>query len=119
MAYDNDLANRVREYLADVKGIDVEEKTMFGGLAFMVNGKMCVNVTDDGLMCRFDPALTEELSERKGFLPMIMKGRVYKGYCYVDSGGCRHKKDLAFWIDLCLNFNDKAKSSRKNNRKKS
>lgn len=117
MAYDDHLAKRVREYLAGLTGIEVEEKTMFGGLAFLVNDKMCVNVTEEGLMCRFDPELTEELSERKGFSPMIMKGSVLKGYCNVDPDGCKQKKDLAFWIDCCLDFNEKAKSSRKNNKK--
>jgi len=113
MAYDNRLANRVREYLGNIRGIAVEEKTMFGGLAFMVKGKMCINVSGDRLMCRFDPALARELSERAGFLPMIMRGREYKGYCYVDPIGFKSRKDFAFWINLCLSFNDEAKSSGK------
>lgn len=116
MAYDNNLANRVREYLNDISGTEVEEKTMFGGLAFMVNGKMCINVSDDRLMCRFDPDLTLELSEKTGFLPMIMKGKEYKGYCYVDPIGFQNKKDFEFWVNLCLDFNDKAKPSRKSNK---
>lgn len=112
MAYDNHLANRVRAYLNTIQG--VKEKKMFGGLAFMISDKMCVNVADDQLMCRFDPELTEELSERTGFLPMIMKGSEYKGYCYVEPIGYKSKKDFAFWINLCLDFNGKAKSSKKN-----
>lgn len=113
MAYDEHLANRVREYLAPVPDIEVEEKTMFGGLAFMVNGKMCINVSDDRLMCRFDPEMTPELSEKTGFLPMIMKGKELKGYCYVDLIGFRSQKDFEFWMNLCLDFNDKAKPSGK------
>lgn len=109
MAYDNHLADRVREYLAEVQGIEVEEKRMFGGLAFLVNGKMCINIGEDQLMCRFDPEMTAELSERPGFLPMIMKGRELKGYCYVDAIGFRSNKDFAFWMNLCLDFNEEAK----------
>ncbi|MBX2953824.1 MAG: TfoX/Sxy family protein [Leadbetterella sp.] len=113
MAYEDDLANRVREYLAAVPAIEVEEKKMFGGLAFLVNGKMCINIGDDQLMCRFDPEMTAELSERTGFLPMIMKGRELKGYCYVEPAGFRSQKDFEFWMNLCINFNDRAKPSGK------
>lgn len=112
MAYNNDLAHRVREYLSELEGFQVEEKKMFGGLAFMVNGKMCVNVGDDQLMCRFAPELTQQLSERTGFVPMVMNGKEYQGYCYVDSIGYRSNQDFEFWINLCLNFNDKAKASK-------
>lgn len=118
MAYDHYLANRVREFLADFDGIQIEEKTMFGGLAFMVNDKMCINVSDDQLMCRFDPKLTEQLSERTGFMPMVMKGKEYKGYCYVDPIGYKTKKDFDFWLNLCLDFNERAKSSKKKTKKR-
>jgi len=113
MACSDQLANRVREYLAAVESIEVEEKRMFGGLAFLVNGKMCINVGDEQLMCRFDPEMTAELSERTGFLPMIMKGKELKGYCYVDETGFRNPKDFEFWMKLCLDFNDRAKPSGK------
>jgi len=103
MAYDPQLANRVREAFMQQKNI--EEKKMFGGLAFLVNGKMCVNVTSRGLMCRFDPALQERISEKTGFLPMIMRGRQLDGYCYVSPEGFKRKKDFEWWIDLCLQFN--------------
>ena len=113
MAYDHNLAVRVREYLSEMEALQVEEKTMFGGLAFMINNKMCINIGENQLMCRFDPKVTEELSARTGFLPMVMNGREYKGYCYVDEFGYKSKKDLEYWINLCLDFNDKAKSSKK------
>ena len=113
MAYDNDLAIRVRKYLSEADCRDVMEKKMFGGLAFMINSKMCVNVTDDRLMCRFDPQRTEELSERAGFVPMIMNNMQYKGYCYVDPVGYKSKMDFEFWLNLCLGFNHQAKSSKK------
>jgi hypothetical protein len=117
MAYDTLLADRVRKYLAEFPKLEIEEKEMFRGLAFLVNGKMCVNVSGQNLMCRFDPTLTEELSEKKEFLPMIMKGKEYKGYCYVEPIGIKTQKDFKFWINLCLDFNDKAKSSKKRKKK--
>lgn len=113
MAYDIQLASRVRNYLSDIDGLQVTEKPMFGGLAFMVNHKMCINIGDDQLMCRFDPSLTEPLSAREGFLPMVMNGKVYKGYCYVDPVGFQHNADFEFWMKLCLDYNERAKSSKK------
>lgn len=113
MAYDNKLASRVRDYFTEKEGIQVEEKKMFGGLAFMINGKMCINVGDNQLMCRFDPALTEVLSVRTGYLPMIMNGKTYKGYCYVDPIGYKSQRDFDFWIKLCLDYNEKAVASKK------
>ena len=113
MAYDTQLADRVREYLVQFPKLEIEEKKMFRGLAFLVNGKMCVNISGQNLMCRFDLTQTEELAEKTGFLPMIMKGKEYKGYCYVEPAGIKSKKDFEFWINLCLDFNDKAKISKK------
>lgn len=113
MAYDSILADRVREYLLTVPGLDIEEKKMFRGLAFLVNGKMCVNISGENLMCRFDPALQEEVAERSGFEPMIMKGKELSGYCYVNKEGYKLARNFKYWIDLCLAFNEKAKSSRK------
>jgi len=113
MTYDTKLADRIREYLVQFPELEIEEKKMFRGLTFMVNGKMCVSVSGTNLMCRFDPALTEELAEKKGFLPMIMKGKEYKGYCYVEPAGFQSRKDFESWIRLCLSYNGKAKSSKK------
>lgn len=113
MAYDTKLADKVREHLSAIKGLKIEEKAMFSGLAFMVNGKMCVNVSGENLMCRFDPAIKETVAERTGYLPVIMKGKEMNGYCYVEPEGFKRKKDFDYWINLCLSFNDKAKSSQK------
>lgn len=113
MPYDPILATRVRECLSQKEAFQVEEKKMFGGLAFMVNGKMCINIGDNLLMCRFDPALTEQLSQRPGFLPMIMRGKEYLGYCYVDPVGYQNKDDFEFWINLCLDYNGRAAVSKK------
>lgn len=113
MAYDIKLADRVREYLADIENISIEEKKMFSGLAFMVNEKMCVNITNRGLMCRFNPSLLETIAEKTGYEPMIMRGKEYKGYCYVAPEGFKNKKDFEFWMQLCLSYNNEAKSSKK------
>lgn len=113
MAYDTQLADRVRAYLVQIPNLKVEEKEMFGGLAFLVNGKMCVNVSRQNLMCRFDPAFSQKLAGRKGFQSMIMRGTQYKGYGYVDPTGLKNKKDLEYWINLCLDFNSRARSSKK------
>ncbi|WP_126244033.1 TfoX/Sxy family protein [Chitinophaga rhizosphaerae] len=113
MAYDLSLADRVREYLYEKKVLELAEKPMFGGLAFMVGGKMCVNVSKNRLMCRFDPDQTEELSERAGFLPMIMKGKELPGYCYVAPEGYNSRRDFEYWMELCLAYNDQAKSSKR------
>ena len=91
MAYSEFLADRVRGSFKE-NHTGFEEKKMFGGLAFMVNGKMCVNVSGENLMCRFDPKLQNEISEKKGYEPMIMKGKEYKGYCYVNPDGIKAKK---------------------------
>ena len=117
MAYSITLANRVREYLAEISHITVEEKAMFGGLAFLVNDKMCINIGEDTLMCRFAPEQTEDLAERQGFSPVVMRGKVLSGYCYVDPTRYNQKKDFDFWLQLCLEFNSKAKSSKKKNKK--
>lgn len=113
MAYDTKLADRIRQCLAAFPKLKVEEKKMFSGLTFMVNGKMCVSVSGGNLMCRFDPILQEEVAEKNGFQRMIMKGLEYKGYCYVSPDGYKAKKDFEYWIKLCLDFNEKAKSSKK------
>ena len=86
---------------------------MFRGLTFMVNDKMCVGVSRDDLMSRFDPALQEEVAKKNGFRTMKMKSKEYKGYCYVDPTGFKSKKEFEYWINLCLNYNEKAKSSKK------
>ncbi|MBN8575388.1 MAG: TfoX/Sxy family protein [Cyclobacteriaceae bacterium] len=112
MAYDLKLADRIREYLADIPRIKVAEKVMFSGMSFLVNKKMCVNVSHENLMCRFDPERFDEISERPGFLPMVMRGKQLNGYCYVSPEGFKSKRDFQFWMQLCLDYNPKAKISK-------
>jgi TfoX/Sxy family transcriptional regulator of competence genes len=111
MAYNEAFTIRLREALAGVK--NVEEKRMFRGVSFMVNGKMCLSVGDDELMCRIDPAVHEKAIAKKGVRTMVMKGREYKGYVYVHADVLKTGKDLDRWIQLALDFNKRAKSSKK------
>jgi len=113
MAFNELLADRVRIYLEDVSNIKIEEKRMFSGLAFLVNGKMCVNVSGDNLMCRIDPKIINEVAERNGYQPMIMRGKQLRGYCYVNEDGYKSTSAFNYWMDLCLSFNGKAKASKK------
>ena len=111
MAFDEKLADRMRESLADLP--DIEEKKMFRGMCFMVNGKMCICVNNDEIMCRVDPLVYEEVLEKNGTRPMIHNGKTMKGFVYVSQDVLKSKKDLLYWIDLCLDFNKKAKASKK------
>lgn len=113
MAFDSKLADRVRKFLSGFPELTVQEKQMFGGLAFMVNGKMCINVSGDELMCRFNPQLHESILQKTGCEKMIMKGKELKGYCYVKHNGFNADKDFDFWMELCLSYNEKARSSNK------
>lgn len=111
MAYNKKIADRIREALSHIK--DIEEKKMFRGVTFMVKGKMCISVGDDEMMCRIDPALQEELIKKKGCSIMKMRGREYKGYVLVSEEGMKSKKDFDYWIALALDFNERAKSSKR------
>ncbi|RYY38772.1 MAG: RNA methyltransferase [Chitinophagaceae bacterium] len=112
MPYNADLAQRVRSYLAQQPAFPFEEKELFGGLLFYVNGKMCVNISGDALTCRFDPARQEEVAERPGYAAMVFKGRELAGYCKVDPVGFRSSRDFTWWLQLCLEFNQRAPASK-------
>jgi hypothetical protein len=116
MAYDHKLADRIRAYLVDIPGQEIEEKEMFTGITFMVTGKMCVSVSGDEMMVRFDPVLQEVFAEQHGFRPMQIKSRQYKGYGYISPDSIRIQKDFAFWMQQCLDFNPRAKASGKKNK---
>lgn len=111
MAYNEKLAERIRERLSQLN--NVEEKKMFSGVAFMVDGKMCVNVSGDDLMCRIDPLIHQEVTQRKGCRAMIMRGRELKGYVLISEEGMKTKEDFDYWMGLSLQFNNKAKASKK------
>ena len=111
MAYDESLADRVREALAGIP--NVEEKKMFRGMTFMVNEKMCISVSGDELMLRLDPEITEHLVEENGTRPMVHRGKHMKGFIYISQERLRTNKDFDHWISMALEYNPLAKSSRK------
>lgn len=111
MPYNEKLANRIREVLADLPNI--EEKEMMGGLTFMVNDKMCVGIIKAEMMCRIDPNFHETAIEKTGCRTMDFTKRPMKGYVMIDDTGMKTKKEFDFWINLCLEFNSKVKSSKK------
>ncbi|MEJ2557967.1 MAG: TfoX/Sxy family protein [Anaerolineae bacterium] len=115
MAYNEILTNRVRAALAHLPR--VEEKKMFGSLAFMVNGKLCISVGKDRIMTRIDPELHEEAIQRKGTQTVVMRGREYKGYVYVGEEAIKSEEDFDYWIGLALDYNKKAKASTRRNKK--
>lgn len=111
MAYSLKLADRIRESLQHIK--NVEEKQMMGGLTFMVNNKMCVGIIKDELMCRINPDFHQTAIEKSGCRTMDFTGRPMKGYVMIDETGMKLKKDFDYWINLSLDFNKEAKSSKK------
>ena len=89
---------------------------MFGGLCFMVNGKMCVGVETSRLMVRFDPAKTDQVMENEGCRPMEFTKKVMRGFAFVDIEALNTKKKLEYWLNLALEYNKLAKSSKKKKR---
>lgn len=97
MAYDEDLASRVRELISVEPGLD--EMKMFGGLAFLIDGNMAVGISGQGgLMVRVDPDETEALMAGPHARPFEMRGREMKGWLRVDPGGVRTKRQLEPWV---------------------
>ncbi len=97
VAYDEDLANRVRELVGGEMGL--MERKMFGGLAFLVNGNMSVAVSGQGgLLVRVDPAETDGLLAKPHARPFEMRGREMQGWLRVDPEGLRTKRQLEAWV---------------------
>jgi TfoX/Sxy family transcriptional regulator of competence genes len=111
MAFDVRLASRVRDLLAG-RG-KIAEKKMMGGLTFMVNDRMCVGVVANDLMARIGPLAYDEALTRKGCREMDFTGKAMRGYVFVGPAGTRQTRDLDRWVRLALDFNKKAKASRK------
>ncbi len=115
MAYNEQLADRVRQTLGH-QNVQFEEKKMMGGLTFMVKGKMCIGVHEDRLMARIGPDPYEEALKKKGCQKMDFTGREMKGYVFVNPEGTDMDEDLQSWIDLALAFNKQAKAYKKKKR---
>ena len=97
MAYDEDLADRIREQLSGEKGL--EEKRMFGGLAFLINGNMAVAASGQGgVLGRVAPNDTDKLVDGKHVSPMVMAGREARGWLRVATDGVKTKHQLQSWV---------------------
>ena len=102
MAYDEDVANRVRRAVAS--HADLSERKMFGGLCLMAGGNMFAGIIGDELMLRVGPQRFEELLAKPGARPMDFTGRPMNGYLYVSPAAFASDKDLSAWLETALSF---------------
>lgn len=118
MAYDEFMADRITQFF-DSKKSNYYTKKMFGGLCFMVEDKMCCAILynkkkeTDFLLARIGEDAQVALSEDSGYQPEDFMGRPMKGYAFVTPEGWDTDEDLEKWLNLCLDFNPKAKASKK------
>lgn len=102
MAYDDGLAERVREQLADITF--AHERRMFGGLVFFINGNMLCAVMGEWLMARVGPAAYADALRRPHTKPMDFTGRALTGFVYVTAAGVASDTDLAAWLERAIAF---------------
>jgi hypothetical protein len=103
MAYDEDLANRIRELIADEDG--VEEKKMFGGLAFLIGGHMSVSASGrGGLLLHVAAEETDKLLAKPNVRPFEMRGRTMDGWVRVEPEGVKTKRQLAPWVERGVSY---------------
>lgn len=118
MAYDVYLGERISTYLLG-KHVPFQAKKMMGGLVFMVNEKMCCGIHLDKntqqslLMARVGEDAYTSHVERHECLPMDFTGRPMKGFLFIKPEGFDAEQDLAYWLERCLDFNPKARQSRR------
>ncbi|HLI60872.1 MAG TPA: TfoX/Sxy family protein [Solirubrobacteraceae bacterium] len=105
MAYDGQLAQRIRELLADAEVGDVVEKRMFGGLGFMVSGRLAIAASGQGgVMLRVDPAEGERLLDEPHVEPFVMRGRELAGWLRVAPEGVATREQLEPWVARALSM---------------
>jgi len=102
MAFDPGLAQRIREVLGDRPG--VSERKMFGGLAFLLDGKMFVGVSGQTLMARVGPQRYHVALALPNVREMDFTGRPMTGYVYIDAPGLADDRDLEAWVSWCAGF---------------
>lgn len=102
MAYDEGLAERIREFLADEGG--VVEKRMFGGLCFLIRGNMCLGIVKDELMVRAGPESCDALLRLPHARKMDFTGRPMKGFLFVGTDGLESDRDLSGWISHGVSY---------------
>jgi TfoX/Sxy family transcriptional regulator of competence genes len=103
VAYDEDLADRIRELVGRERGLT--EKKMFGGLAFLIHGNMSVAASGrGGLLVRVDPAESERLVAKSKASPMVMRGREMAGWLRVSGDDLRTRRQLQKWVELGVGY---------------
>lgn len=102
MAYDEGLAERIRHVLP--AGAPIDEKAMFGGLAFLTGGRMFIGIAGDDLMVRVGPAAHDEALRAPHARPMDFTGKPMKGYVFVAPAGCATDRALRGWVERALAF---------------
>jgi TfoX/Sxy family transcriptional regulator of competence genes len=108
MAYNEQIANRVRELIAERITDEVEEKLMFGGVSFMVRDKIAVGVKSDRIMVRIAPEIFDKELLGEGCIPMNHGGRDMKGFLFVTEDVLGTRGKLKRWVDLALDYNERA-----------
>lgn len=99
MAYNEELATRVRQHLQPM-GSDITEKKMFGGLCYLYKGKMCVGIIKDELCVRIISPKDQEELKKEFVRPMDFTGKALKEFVYVSEAGFRSEPDMAHWVNL-------------------
>jgi TfoX/Sxy family transcriptional regulator of competence genes len=103
MAYDEELASRIRALTVGESGLT--EQKMFGGLAFLVNGNMSLAASGQGgILVHVDPDESEALTESTSAVPFVMRGRAMRGWLRVDAPDVRGEPELARWVELGVSF---------------
>lgn len=100
MAFDETLAKQVRKHFDGRR--DFVEKHMFGGVCFMIRGRMCCGIIDSSLMVRLDPDVADRVADQPHVRPMDFTGKPMRGYLFVDPEGIATPKALKSWVDRCV-----------------
>lgn len=111
MVYNEETANRMRKLIRRHKGIT--EKKMFGGLSFLLNGKMCCGLIKDDLVIRINPDEQDSILKKRDVRPMDFTGRLMKGFIYVNPSGYKTDKILYGWIKTGMNYVNTFKKSKR------
>jgi TfoX/Sxy family transcriptional regulator of competence genes len=112
MAYDKFLVERITGILNKTH-ISFESKNMMGGICFMVEDKMLAGVFRNRLMARIDPVLEQKALQNEYCSLLDSSGKSMHGFIYIDAEGVDMDEDLEYWLNLCLEFNPRAVSSKK------
>ncbi len=116
MAYNEFLTDRIAHFFTE-KSIPFEAKKMFGGVCFLIDGKMCVGVIQDEMMARIAPEIYQIALEKEGCKEMNFTGRPLKGFVFLTDDATDLEVDLVYWLQLALDFNPLAKRSPKRKKK--